>query len=212
MGIIRSAVVLLAAVSLLAGAGCSDSEPGKPKAGDTTTAKTDETTETSETSDESAESSESEEPTGERPKPLDMASVDVCQLLTKLPVTSWGLDGRAPVGDESSSFPGAQTCVSSGVAANLGLGLTAVTDEGVADYVESTTAQPTESQAKGYRLVVLTPASQEDCFGVVDVNDGQLLHISYGMNIPGEAPVTAQATLCERVPAIAEAALTALGA
>ena len=211
MGSIRSAAAVLAVVSVASVgllAACSNAESGTPRAGDTTKA----TKPTKTTGDESSESPTSTKPSVDRPKPLDIASIDICQVLAAVPPAPFGLDGRAPLPDDSSAFPGAKNCFSEGISANLGLMLTAVTDEGVDDYVETVTAQPTEKTVKGYRVVVLTPSNHpEDCFGVIDVNDGQLLHINYGPNSPGEPPVTPQATVCERIPAIAEAALTALG-
>lgn len=206
MGSLRSVAAVLAASSVLFVAACSDSETGTPKAGDTTTETTRSTG-----GESSEESTTSEKPSGDRPKPLDMASIDICQVLAAVPPAPFGLDGRAPLPDESSSFPGAKSCFTSGISANLGLLLTAVTDEGVDDYVGSISAEPTETTVKGYRVVVLVPNNPEDCFGVIDVDDGQLLHINYGPNTPGEPPVTPQATVCERISAIAEAALTSLG-
>jgi uncharacterized protein DUF3558 len=206
MGSIRSAAVVLTAASVVFVGACSSAEPGTPSAGD------DPTTATRTTGDESSEEPTSTESSVDRPKAIDMASIDICQVLAAVPPAPFGLDGRAPLPDESSSFPGAKSCFTSGISANLGLLLTAVTDEGVDDYVESVTAEPAETTVKGYRVVVLTPTSNaEDCFGVIDVDDGQLLHINYGPNSPGEPPVTPQATVCERIPQIAEAALTALG-
>jgi len=59
---------------------------------------------------------------------------------------------------------------------------------------------------------VLKPSDPNSCFGVLDVNDGQLLYISYGLNMFGEDPVTPQERLCQAVPAIATAALAQVGA
>jgi hypothetical protein len=139
-----------------------------------------------------------------------MGAVDICAVVAALPRAPFGLDDRAPVGGESGAFPGSRDCATSGVDANLGLSLVAVVDQGAAGYVDGADAEVTEADVNGFTLHVLTPPNPASCFGALDVNDGQMLYVNYGVSIAGEQPVTPQATLCERVPRIAAAALDLL--
>ena len=54
-------------------------------------------------------------------------------------------------------------------------------------------------------------AQQANCFGVLDVHDGQFVWIAYGLGSPAERPVTPQEQLCNTVPMIAASAVAALG-
>lgn len=176
-------------------AGCTATEPGTPT--ETTSEPTTTTTITTTTPD--------------RPRVLDMAAVDVCGLVGSLPLATFGLDqGRAPTGGESSSFPGSQDCFANGIAANLGLTLVAVVDQGAAEYIDGANAEVSESDVEGFPLYILKPPAPDSCFGALDVADGQMLYVNYGLSAPGSEPVTPQETLCERVPQIAAAALAKL--
>jgi Protein of unknown function (DUF3558) len=180
------------AVFLLAG--CTTADPGTPVPGETAT--TESTTTTTGVS---------------RPRNIDMAAVDICGVFGALPRASFGLDeSRPPLAGDSSVFPGSKDCFGTSVATNLALTLTAVVSQGAAEYVDGANAEISETDVAGFRLYVLTPASPNSCFGVLDVNDGQMLSINYGLGSPGSPPVTPQATLCERVPEIAMAVLTQL--
>lgn len=140
-----------------------------------------------------------------------MAGLDVCELVEGLPLATFGLDqDRPPTGGDSTLFPGAQDCFANGIAANLGLTLVAVADEGAAEFVDVANAEVTETDLGGFTLYVLKPPNADSCFGALDVADGQLLYVNYGLGVPGVDPVTPQATLCERVPGIASAALQRL--
>ena len=140
-----------------------------------------------------------------------MAGVDVCTLVGSLPLATFGLDqGRAPVGGPSTAFPGAQDCFANGIAANLGLTLVAVADQGAAEFADGSNAEIAETKVDGFRLYVLKPPAPDSCFGALDVNSGQLLFVNYGLSSPAGQPVTPQETLCGRVPEIAGAALARL--
>ncbi|MBB4906496.1 DUF3558 family protein [Actinophytocola algeriensis] len=188
---------LLLVTGLLLTAGCTATENGTPTTGDQpTTTTTTTTTTTAETQI--------------RPRDIDMAGVDVCGLVAALPLTTFGLDQRPPTGGESTSFPGSRDCFANGIAANLGLTLVAVVDEGAADYADGANAEVSVTEVDGFPLHVLKPPVPDSCFGALDVADGQMLYVNYGLSAPGEQPVTPQATLCERVPRIAAAALAQL--
>lgn len=155
-----------------------------------------------------------EPPEVERPKDLDLAKVDPCKLVDGLQRKQFGLDDRKGLADDDSAvFPGNPSCFTLGFKTNLGLSVVTVSTEGVSSYIESVDVYPTPVTVKGYPAYVLAPEDQpEDCYGVVDVNDGQLLYLSYGLNLPDAEPITPQQALCERIPELAEALLTGLGA
>jgi hypothetical protein len=146
----------------------------------------------------------------DRPRDIDMTGVDVCGLVAALPLTTFGLDQRPPTGGESTSFPGSRDCFANGIAANLGLTLVAVVDQGAADYADGANAEVSVTEVDGFPLHVLKPPVPDSCFGALDIADEQMLYVNYGLSAPGEQPVTPQATLCERVPRIAAAALAQL--
>ncbi|MFC4858865.1 DUF3558 family protein [Actinophytocola glycyrrhizae] len=182
-------------------AGCTATESGSPTGTATggTTAPTTTTTTTTTTTEVS------------RPRDIDLAGADLCGVVAALPLGTFGLDqDRPPTGGDSTSFPGSRDCFANGIGANLGLTLVAVLDQGAAEYVEGADAEVTESEVDGFPLHVLKPTAPDSCFGAVDVADGQMLFVNYGLSAPGTEPVTPQATLCERVPRIAAAALAEL--
>ena len=186
---------LLLVTGLLLAAGCTATETGTPTTGNQTT-----TTTTTETTTE----------TQTRPREIDLAGVDMCGLVSSLPLTELGLDQRAPIGGESTAFPGSQDCFANGVTNNLGLTLVAVVDEGAADYAAGTDAEVDESEVDGFPLYVLEPPVPDSCFGAIDVADGQMLFINFGLSAPGTEPVTPQAALCMRVPEIAASVMEKL--
>lgn len=186
--------LLVLGVLLLAG--CSATETGSPTPGETTTTTTTTT------------SGGSEQTSTSRPEDLDVSGLDVCQVLSVLPVAEWGIAADSRQGGESSLFPGSQDCYGQGD--NIGLTLTAVKDRNAADYAEGAMADVTETTVDGYGLYVLKPSDPAACFGALDVHDGQMLFLNYGVTIPDQEPVTPQDTLCQRIPDIAKAALTAL--
>ncbi|GAB1512241.1 DUF3558 family protein [Actinophytocola sp. KF-1] len=176
-------------------AGCTTGEAGTPTAGDEPPTTTTSTTTTTEAPD--------------RPRDIDMAGVDVCELVSSLPLGTFGLDqDRPPTGGDSTFFPGSKDCFANGIDANLGLTLTAVVDQGAAEYAEGT--DNSETDVDGFPLYVVKPPNPDSCFGLLDVADGQMLYINYGLSAPGSEPVTPQDTLCTRVPQIAKAVLAKL--
>lgn len=196
--------IRIALVSLLLVAGCSTTETGEPTAADepsATTEKPDEPTETTTKADGP-----------QRPKDIDLTSVDICKVIKKVPVRKYGLDGRAPVGGDSSIFPGNKDCFSGGIDKNLSLTLVAVADKDAGDFVDTANAEVTEFDAEGYPLYVLeNDQATFTCFGVLDVHDGQFVWIAYGMGSPTDRPVTPKARLCKTVPMIAASTVSALG-
>jgi hypothetical protein len=184
-------------------AGCTTADPGTPTAGDrpggTTTTSSNETTTTTPTA-------------VHRPKNIDVSAVDVCAVMTGLPRADLGLDtDRPPLAGDSGLFPGSKDCFNNGTEANLALTLVAVVDQGATRYLDGANAKVDQKDANGFPLYVLTtPPSPQSCFGVLDVNDGQMIFINYGVASSGSQPNTPQTTLCQRVPDIAKAALALL--
>lgn len=196
----------IALAFLLLLAGCSTTAAGKPTAGDTPPATTGQTVEPTETTQSSPPL---ESP--KRPKDIDLASVDMCGVLKRVPVRRYGLDGRAPVGGTSALFPGNKDCFSGGIDHNLSLSLVAVRDKDAGEFTRTANAQVTEFDAEGYPLYVLRNETTWSCFGVLDVHDGQFVWIGYGMGNPADRPVTPLAKLCKTVPLIAASTVSALG-
>ena len=193
---------VLVVIALLL-AGCTATEPGTPTAGDrpsetnTTTTNAPPTTTTSDA----------------RPRDIDMAAVDVCAVFGALPLATYGLDtDRPPLGGDSDVFPGSKDCFANGLQSRLGLTLVAVVGQGAAEYADGANSQVRvdRTDVDGFALYVLTPPDPKSCFGVLDVNDGQMFDINYGTVSSGSQPATPQATLCQRVPEIAKAALARL--
>ncbi|HEY7597467.1 MAG TPA: DUF3558 domain-containing protein [Actinophytocola sp.] len=200
-------ILCTALASLLLVAGCSATRTGEPTTdkppatGETTTGRTDEPT---------RGPTPSEGP--KRPKDIDIASLDPCALMNKVPVRKYGLDGRKPVGGTSSLFPGNKDCFSGGIDNNLGLTFVAVADKDAGDFVETANARVTEYDAEGYPLYVLQNQNARlTCFGVLDVHDGQFIWIAYGMGSPNQRPITPKTKLCQTVPMIAASTVSALG-
>ncbi len=185
-------------------AGCSSPEPGTPVAGEKATTG-------AETTTTGADTTTTSKPSSTRPKPIDMTAVDVCQLIGAITFADFAPDGN-PIGGESTVFPGSQDCYVNSLPQNRGLILVAVRDQGTTEYLDGANAEITETQAAGYPLYVLTLPDPASCFGALDVNDGQMLFINYGMTQADTPPVTPQEQLCAAVPEIAAAALAQLGA
>lgn len=200
-------ILRIALASLLFVAGCSTTRSGEPTATGEPPATTGSTT------DQPDEPGPSSTPADRnRPADIDIASLDPCALLNKVPVRKYGLDGREPVGGTSSLFPGNKDCFSGGIDNNLGLTFVAVADKDAVEFVETANAQVTEYDAEGYPLYVLeNEQSKMTCFGVLDVHDGQFVWIAYGMGSPNQRPVTPKSKLCETVPMIAASTVAALG-
>lgn len=176
-------------------AGCTTGQAGTPTGGDEPTTTTTTTT-TATTTTTSAGS--------DRPKDVDVAGLDVCDLVASLPRGTFGLDqDRPPTGGDSMNFPGSKDCFANGIEANLGLTVTAVVDQGAAEFADFADAEVSESDVDGYPLYLLKPSMPHSCFGALDVADGQMIYLNYGLSAPGGEPVTPQATLCARVPQIA---------
>jgi len=195
---------LLALTGLLLAAGCTATSPGTPVAGDDPTTVTTEPTTTTTATTTTAT-------TASRPRDIDIAGLQVCPLLGKLPLGDYGVDPARTVGGESSLFPGSQDCFANGPDTNLGLTLVAVVGQGAAEYLDGARAEVTETAAGGFPVYVLKTAEPSSCFGVVDVHEKQMVFVNYGVNVPGEQPVTPQRTLCDRVTQIASATITQLG-
>ena len=201
----------LASLLLVAGCStaCSATEPGEPTAGGEQTERTGAPESTDTETTEPTETETSEVPT--RPKEIDLTSDDICAVMKKVPVRKYGLDGRPPIGGTSSAFPGQQDCYSGGTTKKLGLSLIAVTDQNAGDYAETANAEVSEFDAQGYPLYVLKPAQPANCFGMLDVHDGQFIWIAYSSGGPIDNPTTPQDQLCKTVPMIAASTISALG-
>jgi len=208
-----TALLTSLAMAGFASAGCSSAEQGTPVADDRPS---EQPTEPSEP-DEPDPTSTVPDPNGDappvdRPKDVDLTKVDLCAVLTALPLRDYRLDGdRPPLAGDSSLFPGAKDCFANGIKNNVALLVIGVTDQGAKEFAEfATVASKSETKAAGYPLTVLTPQAPGSCLGVLDVHDGQLLYISYALGNPTGQPVTPQAELCRTVPAIATAVVGAL--
>lgn len=183
-------------------AGCTTGEAGTPTGGEepTTTTTTTTATATATTTTGSA-----------RPKDVDVAGLDVCELVTSLPMATFGLDqDRPPIGEDSMNFPGSKECFANGIDKNLALKITAVVDQGASEFAEFADAEVSESDVDGFPLYLLKPSMAHSCFGALDVADGQMIYLNYGLSAPGSEPITPQATLCSRVPQIAAAVVAKL--
>ena len=192
---------LLVVLGLLL-AGCATPAPGTPTPVDRPSGTT-----TTTTTGAPATST----PAADRPRNIDMAAIDLCKVVAGLPLAPLGLDtDRPPLGGDSTLFAGSKDCSANGLRTNLSLLMVAVVDQGAAEYADSVTAKVDKTDIVGFPLYVLTPERPESCFGVLDVNDGQMLHINYGIVSASSQPLTPQATLCQRIPEIARAALAQL--
>lgn len=200
--------VTLGIVSLLIVSGCATVESGSPVAKDPPSTGNTVPTETT----EAPVTTEPETPSVNRPKPVDLTTIDICQVVGKLPLRDYELDGdRPPIGGESSIFPGSKDCFAGGITNNVSLLVVAVTSQGAQSFVDgANVAGKADSVVAGYPLTVLTPGNPDSCFGVLDVHDGQMLYLSYGLSSPTQQPVTPQPELCRTVPKIAEAAVGVL--
>jgi uncharacterized protein DUF3558 len=185
-------------------AGCTTADPGTPTPGDRPGGTT--------TTSASTPSAETTTTPVHRPKDIDVSAIDVCAVMTGLPRADLGLDtDRPPLAGDSGLFPGSKDCFNNGTRANLALTLVAVVDEGATQYLDGANAKVDRTEVLGFPLYVLTtPPSPSSCFGVLDVNDGQMVFINYGVATSGSQPDTSQSTLCQRVPDIARAALALL--
>ena len=211
MRTVRNVLAPLLLVGVLVGlvvAGCSNAESGTPVAGDPP-ATAGSTTGPGTT----GQSTSDTPPPVDRPRPIDLSTVDICQVVGGLPLRDYRLDGdRPPLAGESDLFPGSRDCFANGIRDNVSLLVIAVTTEGARSFVDSANVTAaTDSVAAGYPLTVLTPSNPATCLGVLDVHDGQMLYLSYGVGSPLEQPLTPQADLCRTVPSIATAAVGALG-
>ncbi|GAB3433255.1 DUF3558 family protein [Actinophytocola sediminis] len=202
-------------VGLLGVVGCSSAERGTPVADDppATSEQPESPAESTEPSTPPSTPPADDAPPVDRPKPIDLTTVDICQVLAALPLPTFKLDGdRPPLAGESSLFPGAKDCFVNGIEHNVSLLVVAVTDQGAKDFTEfANVAAKSDTEAAGYPLTVLTPQAPANCMGVLDVHDGQLLYLSYGLGNPAGQPATPQADLCRTVPEIATAVVGALG-
>lgn len=195
-------------VSLLLLAGCSGSEQGNPVAGDGTT--TDRPTGEPGTTEPAPPTTS--EPGANRPRDIDLTKADICEAVGKLPLTSYGMDaGHPPRASKSSIFPNSTNCFAEGVAKNLSVSVVGVVSQGFDSYVSTSIAQVTKGTAAGFPSAVIKGQDKTVCFDVVDVHDGQMVYVAYGMNSPTGKPATPQPTLCQRAQAIAAAVTTALG-
>jgi Protein of unknown function (DUF3558) len=210
----RIVLTSLALTGLLCGvAGCSSAESGTPVAGESAVSTPTAPESTTAPPTSSQATTESQAPSVDRPKPIDLTAVDLCRVLAGMPLRDFKLDGdRPPLAGESSLFPGAKDCFANGRQNNVSLLLVGVTDQGAKEFAEfANVAAKSDVVAAGYPLTVLTPQAPASCLGVLDVDDGQMLYISYGLASPREQPVTPQAQLCRTVPAIASAAVAGIG-
>jgi len=199
----------IALASLLLVAGCSTSQAGAPAPADDPTSTTEQTGEPTETTDSTTSSTTTEGPN--RPKDIDIAAVDPCALLNKMPVRKWGLDGRKPVTTDHARFPGAKACFSNGIEKVFGLTVVAVTDQGAGEYLDTVNAEVTEYDVQGYPFYTLVnPQVVNLCPGVLDVHDGQFLFISYGRP-DFDAPEIPIPKLCKTLTEIAASTVKALG-
>jgi hypothetical protein len=184
--------------------GCSRGEPGTPIAGPTRAPSPGPTTEAEPTTRSAPPTTGST-----RPQPIDLARVDPCALLRDIHPNEFGIDMVGPgTGGNSSVFPGARDCFTSGVRSNMGVDLIPVLNEGFDDYVGAVQASTSRVEVAGYPFALLRPSDPGACFGVVDVHDHQLLYLSVSTGV-GDPPAP-QDTMCGLLPKLAGAALGVL--
>lgn len=204
----------MACACLLGLAGCSSAAPGTPVAAETsvtTGAAPSATASDPAPSDTEppVTASSTTRPPVQRPVPIDLSGVDICQVVAALPRRRFGLDDdRPPVGGPSQLFPGSYDCAASGIDTNASMLAVAVTNRDAPSYVDSANVTAkTAAVAAGYPMTVLTPHKSDSCMAVVDVHDGQMLYVSYSTLRVGDRPVLPQARLCATVAEIAAAAV-----
>lgn len=211
-----TALLTSLALAGLASAGCSSAESGTPRAGDPPSSEQsgeqpgEQPGEQETTSAEPAPTGDT--PSVDRPKVVDLSTVDLCAVVSGLPLPEYELDtDRPPLAGESSLFPGEKDCFVNGIRSNVSLLVVAARGNNAAEYAEfASVKSKSETTAAGFPLIVLTPQAPGSCMGVLDVNDDQMLYLSYSMANPTGQPVTPQERLCSTVPAIATAVAGAL--
>jgi hypothetical protein len=146
-----------------------------------------------------------------RPKDIDLTAIVNCSKVANLPVTQWKVGAGKPFSNPagSMSFPGATTCYWGRLKTAYSLQVELVRDVGAFEYKSLDQTPHREELAKGYTVIVLSPTQFPDrCQGLIDVHDGQLVSLDYATD--PKKPAEPQAALCERLPDIATATLTAL--
>lgn len=194
----RFAVPFLLAAVLT---GCSSTEPGKPSAGDQTG------------SAPTTGSSAGNAPVN-RPKAVDMKSVDVCGLITADAKTTLKIQSATEREAPADYGEGSKACgLLFQQPRTYGGSLYTLTNGGV-DRLKRTvgkTTELTETTASGYPAYLaknITEGSQPDsCDLYIDANDGQLLLVKMGPLIGVEAPLDGACELSKSVGAAVGTAL-----
>jgi hypothetical protein len=202
----RLPVVLVTLALALPVAGCTNSRAGTPEAGSGSSPPS--------TTVATPSSSAS------RPRPLDLAGVDTCAVLTARQLTVLAVDtpprpGAAGAGSLLAGSPG---CTFGSDGQQYGFLILASTTMGLPEYLSKAEANPSRQTiaVKGY------PAVQEEgglsapergsgaCFVDVDVADGQLLGVQFSQIAASQDKRLPIETVCAKAREVAEAAVTTL--
>jgi len=198
--------LLLAAVALVAVAGCGGSEAGTPSAAPTPSAGT-------------AAPSASDEPSS-RPKDLDVAAVDPCQAVTTAQIAAWAVD-RPPSARTmggNTLLPGVPSCVFGSFTQQTGFLIAASPAVGLPEFLaDSPAGHPRkDASVEGFPAVVQegpTSAPERgsgECYALVDVADGQLLLVQFSQIAASQEKRLPIESLCAKAEEVAAAALTTL--
>jgi uncharacterized protein DUF3558 len=192
----RLAVPFLLAAVLT---GCSSTQPGTPTAGEQTGAAP-----TTGTSTKSAPVN--------RPKAVDLKTVDPCSLVTPQTKTALGIRTVDSVPANADYGDGAKACGVAYEDRNFNWSMSTLLNGGV-DRLKRTVGKEselTELKAAGYPAYlakVKSGTGSPQCEIYLDANDGQLLLVTVTVSWGAEATVD---SACEKAKPLAEAAGTVL--
>jgi uncharacterized protein DUF3558 len=156
-------------------------------------------------------SSTTSRPSSARPRQLELANVDPCELLTAAQQVTFGVD-RAPRPGHEPTLRSA-TCNFSSIAQKTGFGISPVTVSVSTDFnpaaVNGDVRPLIVAEFPAVELYGPLPDKLDDfCIVVVDVADGQVIHVDYGED--GHRPHLTKDGVCSRAAQIAGLAVTNL--
>jgi hypothetical protein len=203
---------VLGAALLALVASCSTTEPGTATAG-TVTSTTAGSTRSSPPSSTLSTTSSSAPPVS-RPKTIDLKSTDGCKIMNAM-AAGFGWTGKSTSDFESLGFPGNKECIVTNSDKKETVNITGVTNKGVPEYTHNGQgANLAPIKVAGFPAYTFTPktAVGGDCRVVVDVADGQLLYVSWAVQVTTGAAVPPVEQRCASATKVAEGAMKVLGA
>lgn len=151
----------------------------------------------------------------ERPKALDLTRQSDCSALSDLPVTRWSVQPGRPFFNEAAfKNRGYVACSWGRSEPPFGLLITLNPNLDLAQHPVRPDALVKETTARGYPMIItyltkfprgVNPA----CDAAIDVADGQLVTISYGINGEDDPSVGLE-DLCDTLPDVAAQVLIRL--